>query len=161
MSGSKKIPARWMIAIAALVAGQTQQDAAKAAGVNVSTMRRWYDDLTFAATLAQAQQEIRDRVISQVVDRAGSALNTLEAIHENQRMPSTPRVSAATQILRIALAAWKSSELNHAIVVVRAYGYEVKPPEQARADVMAALDLDDRLEVDLPFETDTEDTDDG
>lgn len=91
-----------LTAIAALLEGKTQGEAAKAAGVDPNTIHRWLkSDSTFIATYNGQLREIRRLTRDRLMALAGDAVKTLAEVARSGDPDSTPsRVRAAVSILR-------------------------------------------------------------
>lgn len=96
-------------AIEALLTEPTVKAAAARAGVNERTLRRYLTDKEFQAAYQEARRESMRRVTARLQQAAGSAVNTLAAIHADPNLPASARVSAARIILDTA---YKGVELE-------------------------------------------------
>jgi hypothetical protein len=78
MRESMTLSRRHRRAVAALIEHATVEDAAKAAGIGTSTLRRYLADERFRATLAEAQRRVIDESFGRLASRSELAVATLE-----------------------------------------------------------------------------------
>ena len=91
-------------AIAALIRAPTRAEAAKEAGVGVSTLRRWLkEDTEFKNAYREAVSEILEGATRKAQTAAGEAVDVLRDIMKNTGEQAAPRVSAADKVLGYAL----------------------------------------------------------
>ena len=85
--------------MAALAAGATCDEAARAAGVSPSTVDRRLRDPEFRAEFRQLQREARQRTADALAFAATRAVARLVSVLDDPDAPTTVRVSAARVIL--------------------------------------------------------------
>jgi len=91
-------------AIAALLASDTVNAAAQAAGVNPKTLHRWLRlDADFRTAYDEARRLILDQALGRLQASSGEALVTLLAVCRDQEASPAARVAAARSILDLAL----------------------------------------------------------
>ncbi len=93
-SGRQNVDA---VLVAALAAGATIQDAAKAATVSESTVRRRLNDAEFRRQVQDARGEILERTVGSLADATTRAVATLCVLLEAEAEPV--RLGAARAIL--------------------------------------------------------------
>ena len=103
---------RMLSAIACLVAGATQAEAAAEAGVNERTLRRWMDDPGFLLHLDAAHREVLDEVVTRLQWGAIHAIETLQRIHLDRRVAVGSRIAAARTLLEHAVRAGAGATLT-------------------------------------------------
>lgn len=101
-----ELTAQQAIAIAALMRGETHEDAAREAGVSARTLYRWRaEDAAFAAEFKRRTDAITDHVQRQLKALSTKALRTLDKVMSDTDDEGTPvnpapaRVAAAKEIL--------------------------------------------------------------
>lgn len=85
--------------VAAMLTARTVADAADAAGVTERTGLRYLSEPAVKRALGRAMDQALGMVTRQVIDAMTSAVQTLEAIHQDDDNSPTARVSAARAIL--------------------------------------------------------------
>ena len=88
------------VLVAALVAGETVQDAASMAGVSVRTAFRRLADTDFQARLETARADIRDRATAKLTESLFLAIDTLDDLMRDG--PPTVRLDASKVVLEFA-----------------------------------------------------------
>lgn len=71
------------IALAALIAGKTDTDAAKEADVDRTTLYRWRKTVNFRAAYNRARREMREAVQARLLALAAKAIDSVEAAIPN------------------------------------------------------------------------------
>src|SRR5262249_20496899 len=77
MAGGPKMSHRMEAAIGALLASQTQAEAAAKAGISKRTLTAWLAEEAFAAAYARARSHLRVGVVGDLVAAGGAAVKTL------------------------------------------------------------------------------------
>lgn len=91
-------------AIAALLASDTIQGAAQAAGVNEKTLRRWLRlDHEFRSDYDAARRLVLDQVLDRLQASSGEALEALLAVCRDRTTAAAARVAAARAVLDLAV----------------------------------------------------------
>ncbi len=90
------------LALASLLAGKTVTDAARAAGVDRSTVHRWLSgDPEFMGFYGQARREMADAVEQNLRLLAGSAVRNLRVLLNRRRVPDAIKLRAAVAVLQL------------------------------------------------------------
>ena len=91
-------------AIAALLASDTIQSAAQAAGLAERTIRRWLrQDPDFRAAYDEARRLVLDQTLGRLQASSGEALETLLAVCRDRNAAPAARVAAARAVLDLAI----------------------------------------------------------
>ncbi len=86
----------------ALVAGQSISAAAKSAGVHRSTVHNWTrHHPRFAPVLLEARHTRAERLLDELGDLTGLAIDTFRHILSDQDAPASTRLKAAMEIVKI------------------------------------------------------------
>jgi hypothetical protein len=85
--------------IDALVAGQTQPDAAAVAGVSRTTVQRWLHLPAIRQALHEAQAAAVAEAARAAVGRMRAAVETIEGVMSDTDVPAHVRLSAARELL--------------------------------------------------------------
>ena len=88
-------------AVEALLTAPTLDVAAKAAGIDVSTLKRWLDEDEFAGRVEAARVQVFDAALGRVRDLAGAAVDAMEDVLTTAS-PAV-RLAAAKTLLDLAL----------------------------------------------------------
>lgn len=105
-------------AVDALLAHGDQRQAARAAGVNDRTLRRWMHDPLFAAALQEAQDTALDSVTADLVRAAGGAVALLAATVDSDAAPLGLRLQAARTLLDAALRWRELRGIEHRLAML-------------------------------------------
>lgn len=89
-------------AVAALLQGANQTQAAEAAGVNRNTIGRWLESAAFRAELSAGQDAMMEEAARRIVAGVGDALDTLADTMADTTATPAARVAAARVILDAA-----------------------------------------------------------
>lgn len=95
--------------LAAIAAGLSQVDAAKATGISCPTVSRYVADPVFQAALRDAQDATLGQITLRMTDGSNAALDLLQSVMADQGIAPAVRVRAALGWLD---AAWKARELH-------------------------------------------------
>ena len=117
MSDNLKISSKHERAVAALISEKNIQDAAKHAGINVRTLRRWSVLDEFQKVYREARRQLVQQASARVQGAMGEAVETLKAVMKDKGAPASARVSAARAIIDTGL---KASEIEDLTVRVEA-----------------------------------------
>jgi hypothetical protein len=98
-------------AIAALLSHRNVEDAARAVGVSVNTLRRWMQVPGFQAACREARRKILSQAIGQLRNAAGAAAKTVLKIMVDPTVPAGIRLRAAEVVLDQAVKAGKMEEI--------------------------------------------------
>lgn len=96
-TGGLTLPQRRMID--ALVAGQTQPEAAAVAGVSRTTVQRWVRLPNVRQALHDAQAAAVEEAARAAVGRMRAAVETIESVMSDGDTPAHVRLSAARELL--------------------------------------------------------------
>lgn len=97
--------------IAALAAGKTHEEAAKAAGVSRATVTRRLQDPAFCRGVERVRKELFEAAIAQLAGIASEATQTLRRLL-NGDTPPTVQLGAARAILDYALRQKEANEIQ-------------------------------------------------
>jgi hypothetical protein len=92
------------ILVELLAGGATMREAAKAAGVSVSTVRRRCDDIRFAFEIEAERNVLIDSVRGRLVEASAGAVSTLSEV-ASEGQTDASRVSASRAILDLTVGA--------------------------------------------------------
>lgn len=122
---SDKLTRRQAIALAALVAGASMTDAAKAAGVNRNTVTKWLALPPFWKALDDASEQSLRLASLSSSDDVDEALATIRAVMTDVEQAATVRLRAAVAMLDVRLrlrdaldVATRLSELEQRLKVI-------------------------------------------
>ncbi len=85
--------------IDALVAGQTQPEAAAVAGISRTTVQRWLRLPSVRQALHDAQAAAVEEAARAAVGRMRAAVETIETVMSDTEVPAHVRLSAARELL--------------------------------------------------------------
>jgi hypothetical protein len=97
-------------AIAALLSHKSVEDAARAMGISVNTLRRWMQVPEFQAACREARRKILSQAIGQLQNAAGAAAKTVLKIMVDPTVPAGIRLRAADIVLEQAVEAGEMEE---------------------------------------------------
>ena len=97
-------------AIAALLSHRNVEDAARAVGISVNTLRRWMQVPEFQAACREARHRILSQAIGQLQNAAGAAAKTVLKIMVDPTVPAGIRLRAAEVVLAQAVKAGEMDE---------------------------------------------------
>jgi hypothetical protein len=97
-------------AIAALLSHRNVEDAARAVGISVNTLRRWMQVPEFQAACREARRKILSQAIGQLQNAAGAAAKTVLKIMVDPTVPAGIRLRAAEIVLEQAVKAGEMEE---------------------------------------------------
>jgi len=90
------------LAIAALIGHRTLEEAAKAAGISVATLKRWMKLAEFKAAYQQARKEVVNQANARIQQSAAAAAAVLSKLMADSTTPASVRTRAAVCILERA-----------------------------------------------------------
>ena len=99
-------------AIAALLRGQTIQDAAQDCGIGYRTLKTWLASEWFQTEYQAAKRQLLDSTINQLRAVGGEGVAALRDVVVNAESPATARVSAARAILEVLLKAVEIQDIS-------------------------------------------------
>jgi hypothetical protein len=111
----EKLTRKQDLAIAALLLHPTIGDAAKAAGVDESTLWRWLKLPGFRAAYQAARAEAVSQAIARLQHASGVAVTTLVRVMADQKAPASAKVAAAKTVLETAVRGTELSELQRRV----------------------------------------------
>jgi hypothetical protein len=97
-------------AVAALLSHRNVEDAARAVGIGVNTLRRWMQVPEFQAACREARHKILSQAIEQLQTAAGAAAKTVLKIMVDPTVPAGIRLRAAEIVLEQAVKAGEMDE---------------------------------------------------
>jgi len=99
-------------AIAALLSQNRIEDAARLAGIGVSTLRRWLRMPEFQAEYLQARRDAVHQANARIQHHSGAAATVLLKLMANSDTPASVRVRAAEIVLNQATKTMESEDLE-------------------------------------------------
>lgn len=115
MAGGQKLSRKKELAIAALLATDTVEQAAKKAGCSERSLWRWMKDQDFQRVYKGARRDVMKQAIGRLQDSCSTAVATLEDVMRDAEAPASARVSAARTCLEFAQRAVETEELAERI----------------------------------------------
>ena len=104
--------------IAFLLAGHTQQEAAKLTGVGKSTVTRWLDQVDFSEALMKGQEQIRRDAERLLGGALSKAVGALVGVLENPESSPVVKVNASRAILDYSLKFRQAGEIEDRIKIL-------------------------------------------
>lgn len=98
-------------AVAALLTSRTAEEAARAAGVGTTTLRRWARNPEFQAAYREARSALLSQAIARLQGAAGAAATTVLKIMLSPKEPAGARLRAAEIVLEQASRASSLEDL--------------------------------------------------
>lgn len=98
-------------ALQALLVCRTKTEAAKAAGVGISTLRSYLRDKEFSAEYKRAVAELMEDAARQAQQAIEPALSALQGIVENTDENAQARIGAARSILEYSLKLVETTDI--------------------------------------------------
>jgi hypothetical protein len=99
-------------AIAALLSNRNVEQAARAAGIGVTTLRRWMRNREFKAEYLQARREALAQATARLQQSSGPAALTLLKLMVDPAMPPAIRLRAADYVLKHGLKSLEDDDLE-------------------------------------------------
>jgi predicted transcriptional regulator len=99
-----------------LLAGHTQQEAAKLTGVGKSTVTRWLDQTDFSDALMEGQERTRREAEGLLSGALSKAVQALVSVLESDEASPVVKVNAARAVLDYSLKFKAAGELEDRIV---------------------------------------------
>lgn len=96
-------------ALCCLLAGGTQEEAAREAGCSVSSIEKWRKKPDFARLLKQSIAKVYDATLAEIVLGSMSAAKALRQIIDDDETPSRVKISAIATLLGHAEKAKQSA----------------------------------------------------
>jgi hypothetical protein len=100
-----KFETKMEAAIAALLTSPNLAEAAKAAGIGESTLKRWLKDETFSARYREERARLLENTTTLLRSKSMDAVTVLVNLSNNRLTPPAVRVSAARSIIALGFAA--------------------------------------------------------
>ena len=107
-------------AIAALLAEPTLAAAAQAAGVNESTLWRWFQSPAFADAYRLARREAMAYAMARIQAALSEAVDTLRAVMADDDAPAGSKVSAARTVIDTAVKVAEIEDLEARVRLLEA-----------------------------------------
>ena len=118
-------------AIAALLSHRSVEDAARAVGISVNTLRRWMQVPEFQAACREARRKILSQAIGQLRNAAGAAAKTVLKIMVDPTVPPGIRLRAAEVVLEQAVKAGEMDETEDRLAKLeRMAGFGIASPRR-------------------------------
>jgi uncharacterized protein (UPF0147 family) len=113
--------------IAALLAGQTIMTAAAVAGCNETTAHAWLKLPHVRAAYQEAQRQIFDDAVNQLMLSTADARATLDTIMKDPEVPPAVRVRAGQILLEKSIELHKMSDLERKVATLEQLLKEKNP----------------------------------
>lgn len=98
-------------ALAALLTQPTKEKAASAAGIGLTTLKRYLADPEFQARYDEARRELLENATKSLQARTGGAVDTMWEICQNEATPPQVRLNASEAILRNSLKFTETTDI--------------------------------------------------
>jgi len=108
---TQKVNPKQQIAITCIVQGDTQEQAAIAAGVSLATVSRWNRDADFSAELEKQQRMVIPNTTKIIAGRLPTVVRYLYSVVDDPSISHTLRIRAAGTILTHALKFAETSDI--------------------------------------------------
>ena len=99
-------------AIAALMTHRSVEDAARAAGIGVSTLLRWLKIPEFAAAYRKARRAVVSQATARLQQNSGAAVSTILKIMVDLNAAASSRLRAAERVLDYAQSGMETEDLE-------------------------------------------------
>jgi transposase-like protein len=106
--------------IAALLSGETIDDAARQVGIHSATAYRWLHVPSVQQAYLAARRELVKHAVVQLQSACGEAVQTLREIMTDTSAPSSSRVRAAVSVLELSLRAVEIEDLAERVARLEA-----------------------------------------
>jgi AcrR family transcriptional regulator len=116
----RKLPGKQEPALAALLQHGTTRAAAKACGVNESTLWRYLQDAEFQRRHREARRAVVEQTISMLQQAGAAAVATLVKVMQDTDAPASARVAAARAIIEQGIGAVELTDLMERIDALEA-----------------------------------------
>jgi hypothetical protein len=103
MTTQPELTPKQLAVLEALLTCPTQEAAAKKAGVDASTIRRWLKEPAFAKAYRDARQTLADTVLSGLQAISAEAVTSLHAEMTNPLAKPAERIAASRAVLEFTL----------------------------------------------------------
>lgn len=117
-TSQKKLTARQLLALSALLTHASLKEAAEASGVGDRTLFRYLRDPQFAEIYQRARHEQLAQAVATLQTKASEAVNVLLQIATNEQAKATARVAAARALIDGALRATESETLERRLTAL-------------------------------------------
>ncbi|MBE0535506.1 MAG: hypothetical protein IH624_07530 [Phycisphaerae bacterium] len=112
MARDKTLTPKQWTAIVALLESDTQAEAARKAGVDRTTLHRWFEDDLFARTYQEGMRSRFKESMLTLQKLSAKAVSFLESVMLSQAVDVKVKLAASRHILTHARAAVESDELS-------------------------------------------------
>jgi hypothetical protein len=112
------VTANQLRAINCLLTGAKYVDVTKACTISERTLRRWLNDLAFAAAYHEARRDALHLATGRLQQASGSAVDTLVSLMGDVTVPPQVRANAAKTVLEIAYRASEHEDLEQRLVEI-------------------------------------------
>jgi hypothetical protein len=99
-------------AIAALLSHRGLEEAAKAVGIGVTTLRRWMRLPEFRAEYLQARRDVLSQAHARIQQNSGAAASVLLKLMADPTTPASVRARASQSILELAHKSLEQDDLE-------------------------------------------------
>ena len=122
----EKFERKWEQAIAALLSQGTILQAATAAGVDESSLRRWLKDAAFKAAYHQARADLLQHSLGHIAAGLTAAALVLRGILIDKEASASSKVAAARTLFEMAMKDRELEALEARLAAVEALLQEVR-----------------------------------
>ena len=102
----------------ALLACDTLEEAATAAGVHITTLYRWLKHEPFQAAHREARRQVVQQAITHMQRVCRKAVTTLVAVMEDDEASAAAKVAAARAVLELSLKAVEVEDLEQRLIAL-------------------------------------------
>jgi len=118
MQSAGKLTRKQEALISALLTAPSLAAAAQTAGIGEVTAWRWLKEPTFQTAYRDARRAVVQQAITQVQQATGEAVETLRTVMQDPEAPASAKVSAAKNILDMAVKAVELEDLEARIAAL-------------------------------------------
>lgn len=105
-------------AIACLLSESTATEAARKAGVGLTTLMRWLNEDDFNNAYHEARGRLLDAALTKLQGASGAAVDTLRTLMEREDVPPAARISAARSILDLGMKLREQLEIGERLEAI-------------------------------------------
>ncbi len=98
-----KLGRKWELLLAALLTRPTIAEAAKESGMSLRTAMRALADPAFREALQAAKRQVLRIAMTKLTINTAGAVDTLAEIYADPKAPAAARVTASSNVIRLAL----------------------------------------------------------
>jgi hypothetical protein len=105
-------------ALVCLLSEPTATEAAKKAGVGLTTLMRWLNEEDFSNAFHTARGQLLDAALAKLQGASGAAVDTLRTLMEREDVPPAARISAARSILDLGMKLREQLEIGERLEAI-------------------------------------------